>query len=845
MAGELSPKLYSRVDLAKYASGAALLRNFFVDYQGGASTRPGTRFCAKAAAAYPAQPRLIPFVVSDTIAYVLEFGDEYIRFIANNAYIEDGGSPVELASPYAYTDLPILKYSQSANLLTLTHSAYPVYDLRRVSSVLFTLTARTVGPSISSPTTQSAVQANGTAAENLYGYIVTAVNGSGEESTEVIPTFVEGDTLDQNAGVVNRISWSPVSTANYYKVYKVGPTPSGTGNDSTPPSTVYGYIGQSFTTSFIDNNIGQDYAQTPPVFQDPFSPGQIARVSTDTPGTGYTDQVVNLIFTGDGSGASGYAIVDIDSGEVAGAVLTRPGEGYTTCAISDDGADTATYDFELGPSSGTYPATSSYFQQRAVFGGTDNFPEGMVFSQPGAYNNFDTKPLSLATDAITVSLASRKVNYIKALVPMNTGLVVLTSGQGFLVSGGSPEAAITPTDITALPQASSGANDLPPLVINYDILYGQFKGACVRDLAFNWGVQSYTGTDRSVLASHLFKGQTLSEWAWAEEPHRLVHLVREDGTLLLFTYVPEQEIFAWTRADTFGFFRSVCSIPEGNEDAVYYIVQRKVLGDWGYYIERLASREYSNVADAWCVDCALATAPNYPAADIEFSGNSGTVSARASTGIFALGDVGKTIWAGPGQAEITAYVGPNEVTVSVLQPFDTTPNDPDGAVVPYDSGEWQLLAPVTVLTGLDHLEGQTVSGLGDGMPILPQVVTAGSITLPTPASKHIIGLAYQPQLQTLRLNLSPDSYGKRKHVSAVTAVVNETGGLSVGPDFDHLTTMKDLVLTYPPYLVSNDARTLTRATWTKEGQVCFQQDLPLPATILGVIPEVLVGDNVR
>ena len=73
--GEWSPKLFSRVDIAKYRSGAALLQNFFVDYRGGASTRPGTKYvlqCFKSATAV----RLIPFQASFSVGYVLEFGDK-------------------------------------------------------------------------------------------------------------------------------------------------------------------------------------------------------------------------------------------------------------------------------------------------------------------------------------------------------------------------------------------------------------------------------------------------------------------------------------------------------------------------------------------------------------------------------------------------------------------------------------------------------------------------------------------------------------------------------------------------------------------------------------------------
>src|SRR5437899_12330497 len=83
-AGEWSPKLFARVDLAKYKSGAALLENFFVDYRGGASTRPGTKYilqCYKSSTAV----RLIPFQASFQVGYVLEFGDQYIRFFFDGA----------------------------------------------------------------------------------------------------------------------------------------------------------------------------------------------------------------------------------------------------------------------------------------------------------------------------------------------------------------------------------------------------------------------------------------------------------------------------------------------------------------------------------------------------------------------------------------------------------------------------------------------------------------------------------------------------------------------------------------------------------------------------------------
>src|SRR5882757_6460370 len=85
-AGEWAPWLYARVDLQKYHSAAALLRNFYVDYRGGASNRTGTRYILQAYRSSTAV-RVIGFTASSTVTYVLEFGQGYIRFYSNAAAI--------------------------------------------------------------------------------------------------------------------------------------------------------------------------------------------------------------------------------------------------------------------------------------------------------------------------------------------------------------------------------------------------------------------------------------------------------------------------------------------------------------------------------------------------------------------------------------------------------------------------------------------------------------------------------------------------------------------------------------------------------------------------------------
>jgi hypothetical protein len=87
-AGEVSPTLYGRADLAKYQNGAAKAANFFVDYRGGLSSRMGTRFVGRARANAEVG-RLIPFTFSTVQTYVLELGNLYFRVIRNGAYVTE------------------------------------------------------------------------------------------------------------------------------------------------------------------------------------------------------------------------------------------------------------------------------------------------------------------------------------------------------------------------------------------------------------------------------------------------------------------------------------------------------------------------------------------------------------------------------------------------------------------------------------------------------------------------------------------------------------------------------------------------------------------------------------
>jgi hypothetical protein len=137
--GELSPRLDGRNDLTKYASGCKTLENMVVYPHGSAARRSGTSFVAEVKDSTK-KTRLIPFEFSTTQTYMLEFGDQYIRFYKDNGQILSGGSAYEIASPYLEAELFEIKYAQSADVMYICHPNHEVRKLSRTGHTAWTLT---------------------------------------------------------------------------------------------------------------------------------------------------------------------------------------------------------------------------------------------------------------------------------------------------------------------------------------------------------------------------------------------------------------------------------------------------------------------------------------------------------------------------------------------------------------------------------------------------------------------------------------------------------------------------------------------------------------------------------
>ncbi len=176
--GELSSLLYGRPGLDRYKTGLKTCLNFIPLVQGPVERRPGTVHIIEVKTSAK-KTRVVRFEFSTTQAYILEFGDQYIRFIKDHAQIDDG-SPVELATGYLEADLFQLKFAQSADILYITHPSYPPRKVTRTSDTAWTITNITFsdGPFLNTNVTTTTLLLSATTGSvTVTASAVTGING--------------------------------------------------------------------------------------------------------------------------------------------------------------------------------------------------------------------------------------------------------------------------------------------------------------------------------------------------------------------------------------------------------------------------------------------------------------------------------------------------------------------------------------------------------------------------------------------------------------------------------------------------------------------------------------------
>lgn len=501
-----------------------------------------------------------------------------------------------------------------------------------------------------------------------------------------------------------------------------------------------------------------------------------------------------------------------------------------------------------------YPGAVTFSDQRRVFGRTNNNRNRIFMTSTGDIYNFaGAQPLQ-DDDPIIASLVSPRVNDIEHLVALSD-LIVFTTGGEFRVSGA--DGVISPNTLQIKPQSYYGTTKLPPILAGEVGLFCT-PGWHVRDFSYQFVDDKFVGKDLTVLCRHLFRNHSLVDWAFAASPHSVAWVVRDDGLILSLTYLPEQDVYAWTRHTTAGKAKSVAVVREGSYDVPYFLLERTIEGVTVNTIERMQPHTFTDLHDAFCVDAGLtlddpitltgATATNPVVVTtsaahglsngdtVDISGVKETVGVSTSTDREQVSSdyngVGYTV------ANVTA-------TTFELQ---SNAVDVDGSGFAAYSSGGEVRKAVTTVGGLWHLEGASVVAAANGEVVTGLTVTNGAVTLTDAASRVHVGLPYIPRLITLPLASYSDGQtinGRAKNISRLTVDLNYSRGLWTGPSTDQMReyTTPPLAAREAADFYTDSVDVTLKSDWAKKKQLVVEQRDPLPLTITALTPDANVGGN--
>lgn len=839
--GELSPRLWSRVDLDKYGSGCRVLENFITMPYGGVNRRPGTAFIA-AAKNSNRKARLIGFNFSTTTNFVLEFGHQYIRFYTGGAQVLSGGSPYEIDSPYAEADLFELQMVQINDVMYIAHANYPVYKLSRYANTNWTLapvawdypafrdenlSTTTITPSATTGTISLTASAATFDSGDVGGYYrighvranssITApldqsssstpirILGKWEFTTTGIWTgdiFVE-ESLDSGTswrtvrefkGTKDRnIITSGIQSGDaLMRVTTVMAPAEGTatltiGGNSYVKNLLYtgtypitsGKVSGAYSVTVAGTFSGTLKIQSSPDGAIWTTLNTITLAGTTT-GTLATAAYLRMDYSGTGASIVPYAYLDAVEATVYGIAKIT--------AVASATSATATIVKPL------YNTTATTRWAEGEWSTRRGFPRTVAFHQQRLWfggnsshavtlwgstlGDFENFLQTTYDDSsLSVTLSTVEQNAINWLVSHRNQLIVGTSGDEFVLQPANSGSTLTPTSLDVQRQSRYGSSYLQAALVNNAVLYTQRHSRKILELFYNFQIDGFVSQDLTLLSEHVTKGGVIQH-AFQQALDPTLWVVTSGGTLAGMTYDRNQNVVSWHRHITDGTFESI---------AVVY-----------------------------------------------GAGSGG----------------GDELW-----AIVNRTVG--GTTKRYVERFDPDyrdklDNEDYKNWFYVDCGKsYSLGTADSTFSGLSHLEGKTVSVLADGAVHPDCVVASGSITLRQPAKIVMVGLPYTSTLTPTSLDIGQTPQGTaqgrhfRVHRLGVRFFKSLGGQYETAPGVFDPILFRDFEVPMgsAPAPFTGQKDLMVAGNFAKTADITLRQNQPLPMTILALIPRLDVyGD---
>ena len=564
--GEVSPDVSSRFDLEQYKSALLEAENVVIRPYGAVAKRQGSQYVGQVK--YSDKPtRLFEFTTNTNNSFMLEFGDKYIRVWNYGIY-----TGIEVTTPFTSDILFDLNCNQSGDVMFICSGKYPIQTLSRYSDTDWRMstyklteqpydeintdnghTLTVNGDTITSTKDLFTQDMVGSVIQIAYYVEAVHTKSAGEVVEKKVKRYMQAQTIEKTYNNIN---------------YNVGAFSTDT--ELSWKFTTHG-TWEGTVKLQISNNDGQTWKD----------------YRTYTSKNDY-----NVTDTGKiEAGARLKYVSDIKSGSVNCDLSIMPFTQYGIVEIKSV-TDTKnakvnvlngikegepSYQWKLGSwnRGRGYPKLCTFYQDRFVVAATDSKPNFIWFSRTGDYPNFGVEKVEgTITDdsAITLPVINRKMCEIRHLVPAND-LIILTSGNEWIVRG---DKTITPTNCNLKTQTQRGALSCEPQFIGNRCVFVQERGGTVRDMGYSYESDNYTGQDLTLFVKTLVKGHLAVTSAYAQDPDSIIYYVRDDGQLNCLTYIPEQKVYGWSHFVTNGKYRYVESVAEGEQDTIYFVVDRVI-----------------------------------------------------------------------------------------------------------------------------------------------------------------------------------------------------------------------------------------------------------------------------
>ena len=523
-------------------------------------------------------------------------------------------------------------------------------------------------------------------------------------------------------------------------------------------------------------------------------------------------------------------------------------------------------DFVAG--AGDYPRCVTFFEERLYWSGTDNKPQTLWASKSGDFLNMD-QGTGLDDESIAFTLATDDVNVVRWMKASDVLLLGTVGGEFKLSGGGSP---VTPTNVRVVQETKYGSSTVPPIIAGRAVLFNQRAKKKIRQMIFDLNVEGFVAPDLTILSENI-TGDGITNMAYQQEPDSIIWCVRADGILLGLTYQRDQQVVAWHQHPVGGHFgaATITVTDAANIAAGSVVTITRSDGTVSTmtattddpapanYFSVGGSRTNNDVADNLAVGTGGVLGINAqddlsaanPAANIvtviDTAHTSGLLSITSSD----LTRLAVTI-EGNSVVESVASIpsvsgGSDELWLSIKR----TINGSTVRFIEYiddsifvDSGLSYSGVSATTLSGLSHLEGETVSIVGDGAVFPDATVSSGSVTLPSAVTSAYIGLAYTTEIETLAPEVPQRdgaSFGKKKSWNRIILNLYQTLGISVNDKQLIFRTGGDPMDSAPP--VFTGQYDVTNLGWKEaDATITIKQEQPLGMTLISLTGELNVSD---